>query len=165
MRMHLASATALFSHIPSDWILLGVILAVIAIDCVRAGTTRATALSLALPLTLVTTQFVAGAQLIDGISKQFSSPLSQALFVLVILAIYFIAMYRMFDRYRADSGNTLQALIAAVAALVILLTVWMQLPALEHYWHFKEPFATLFGSAYRFWWLLAGFVALAFARG
>ena len=100
-----------------------------------------------------------------SIASQLSTPLIAALLHGILLVIIFICMYRITDTYGADSSHPIQAVFSGVAVAVIAVVVWLQIPALESVWHFGPQIQAVFGDAYRFWWLLISFIALAFARG
>ena len=100
-----------------------------------------------------------------GIADQHNSPLLNTVFVLILLAVVFVCMYRITDTYGADSSHPIQALLAGLAVAVVAVVIWLQIPSLDSVWHFGPQVQALFGAAYRFWWLLIAYIALAFARG
>ena len=154
-----------FSRISLDWIVLAVFAFLVAVDALRSGPSRATALALALPLTLLVAGYMQGASFMSGIVQQLSSPILNNAFTLILLAILFICMYRITDTFGADSAHPIQTLLTGLAVAAIAAVVWVQIPSLESIWHFGPQAQALFGAAHRFWWLLAGYIALAFARG
>ncbi|MEK7601760.1 MAG: hypothetical protein AAB480_04485 [Patescibacteria group bacterium] len=156
---------SVFSNIPLDWVVIAVFAFVMAADALRGGPSRATALALALPLTLLVAGALPDARLMGGIASQLTSPLLGALFDGILLVIVFICMYRITDTYGADSSHPIQALFSGVAVAAIAVVIWLQIPALDSVWHFGPQIQALFGDVYRFWWLLIAYIALAFARG
>jgi|SRR3989344_358044 len=154
-----------FSNISLDWVILVAFALVIAIDGFRNGLSRASALALALPLTLLLARSMPEARFMGGIADQLNSPLLNTVFVLILLAVVFVCMYRITDTYGADSSHPIQALLAGLAVAVVAVVIWLQIPSLDSVWHFGPQVQALFGAAYRFWWLLIAYIALAFARG
>ena len=59
----------------------------------------------------------------------------------------------------------LQSLLSGIAATLILLLVWLQVPSLDSIWHFSDEIRMLFGEAYRLLWLILAFLLMAFAAG
>jgi hypothetical protein len=148
-----------------DWIVLVVLAVLIAADSLRSGLSRATALALAFPLALAILNYLPDAQFMGGLEQQLPSALLKVAFDAALFVVVFICMYRIVDTFSADSNRPLQALLAGLAAVSIAVVVWLQIPALDSVWHFGPQIQTLFGAAYRFWWLLAAYIALAFAQG
>ncbi len=163
--MNLQAILSLFTHISIDWVILVCFALLVALDAMRAGLSRATALALALPLTLMLSGFAQQAALIAGFEEQLSSPALQEFINAGLLVVILILMYSNTDNFSADSYHPLQALLAGLAVAAIATVVWLQLPALDTVWHFGPTVQAVFGASYRFWWLLAGYLALAFARG
>lgn len=163
--MNLAALMSVFSNIPLDWVVIAVFAFIMAADALRGGPSRATALALALPLTLLVAGALPDARLMGGIASQLTSPLLSVIFDGILLVIVFICMYRITDTYSADSAHPIQALFSGVAVAAIAVVVWLQIPALDSVWHFGPQIQALFGEVYRFWWLLIAYIALAFARG
>ncbi len=151
-------------HWPTDWIIIGAIAVFIALDTLRSGGTRASALALALPVGLFTLDALPRALFIGSVSKQFSTPVLQAvLFGIVFVALY-VLIYRIIGFYSTSTGAPIEALLTGLAATAILMVVWLQVPALNSLWHFGSQVQAVFGESYRFWWLAASYLALAFAR-
>lgn len=163
--MNLSAVSSVFSHIPIDWILIGVFVILIALDAMRGGLSRATALAIALPLTLLLLEFVQNAALLGSLSSVLSSPVLQLLFDAAALVVVFVLMYRLTDTFSSNSSNLVQSLLASIATVAIIITIWLQLPLLETLWQFGPQVQYVFGEAYRFWWLIASYIALAAARG
>ena len=73
--MNLAALMSVFSNIPLDWVVIAVFAFIMAADALRGGPSRATALALALPLTLLVAGALPDARLMGGIASQLTSPL------------------------------------------------------------------------------------------
>ncbi len=156
---------SVFSNIPLDWVIIAVFAVIMAADALRGGPSRATALALALPLTLLVADALPDARLMGSIAAQLTSPVISAVFDGILLVIVFICMYRIVDTYGVDSSHPIQALLSGIAIAAIAVVVWLQIPALDSVWHFGPQIQSIFGEVYRFWWLLIAYIALAFARG
>lgn len=153
-----------FSHLPLDWVILALFVALVAFDTMRAGPGRAVVFSLAAPLTVLFLQYLPTAQYIDGFLKGFSSSLSQAVIALTVFAALALIISRMMDSFSSDAGRLIQSLVAGVCAALVLAVVWTQLPALSALWHAGAQVQGLFGGTYRFWWLLLAYIGLGFSR-
>jgi hypothetical protein len=162
--MSLATVETFFIHIPMDWIVLAAFAILVAFDALRGGLSRPTALAIALPLTLVLIGYMPDATLMGGFAQNLSA-LLRLLLDAAILIIMFILMYRITDTFGSDSYHILQTLMSGFAVAIVAVVVWLQLPALDSVWHFGPQVQTVFGSAYRFWWLVGAYIALAATRG
>jgi len=158
------SAIDFATRIPTDWIIIVLLIIFIAFDVIRGGSSRAVALSLALPLSALLASRIPDTVLVSSIAQSFTTSTMQALFIGVIIAIALVLTYRLTATFGDDSGKPIQALIAGIATVAIVLSVWIQTPALDTLWHFGTQVQIIFGSAYSFFWLCAGYFLLAFVR-
>ena len=152
----------LVEHWPTDWIVLGAIAALIALDALRSGSARAAALSIALPLTTLLTSLLPSAFLVGSFSAQ-TSPSVQAIIYNVLLVALFLFLHRIVYSF-SDAGGVLTALFSGIAAAVVLAVTWLQVPLFDSLWHVGPSMQAVFGEAYRFWWLLVAYAGLAFVR-
>lgn len=162
--MDLSSISGLLTHWPTDWILIGAVAVFIAFDTLRNGGTRAATLVLALPATLFVLETLSRALFLGNLAGQFSTPVLQAVLFGIVFVAFYILIYRIIGFYSTASGAPIEALMTGLGATAILLVVWLQVPALDALWHFGSQVHAVFGEAYRFWWLAASYLALAFAR-
>ncbi|OGG56442.1 hypothetical protein A3D71_01415 [Candidatus Kaiserbacteria bacterium RIFCSPHIGHO2_02_FULL_55_20] len=162
--MNVASISSVFANWPTDWIILGVVAAVIAAECLRAGTNRAASLGLALPLALLLSSALPSAALLGGVLKQAQAPAGQAIIFLVLVIFSYFLANRILSFFSDSSGKPVQALIAGIATAVLLVVFWFQVPALDSLWHFGQQVTAVFGESYRFWWLAGSYIALAVVR-
>ncbi len=154
---------ALVEQWPTDWIIIVAVAIFIALDARRSGTARAAPLMVSLPAVLLITNTLPDAIFLGVLSVQITAPLAEAaIFVGIAILLYFVAHRAIFSF--SEGGGVVQALIAGFAASVILVIVWLQVPALESVWSFGDQVRMIFGEAYRFWWLIAAFAGLTFAR-
>ena len=152
-----------FSALPMDWIIIAILIALIALDTLRSGTARAAALMLSLPAALFLTGVLPKAALIGPASAQFTAPLAQvAIFVIIFGALYIVAHRTIFSY--SEGAPVIQAIITGLAATIVLVVVFLQVSALQSLWSFGPQVQAVFGEAYRFWWLLLSYAALAFVR-
>jgi hypothetical protein len=151
-------------HWPTDWIIIGAVAVFIALDTLRNGGTRAATLALALPATLFVMDTLPRTLFIGSVLKQFSTPVLQAvLFGIVFVALY-VLIYRIIGFYSTSTGAPVEALLTGLAATAILMVVWLHVPALDSLWRFGPQVHIVFSESYRFWWLAASYLSLAFAR-
>lgn len=162
--MNIASLPISSSTLSIDWILVGVLVVIIALDAIRSGSARAASIALATPLTLLLFEALPHAIIIGPIVAQFSGASAQTLLFAAIFVVTFLFIYRIVDSF-SGNGGAIQAVVAGIAATAVVLVVWLQVPGLQSLWHFGSQMQVIFGEAYRFWWLLAAYAGLAFARG
>ena len=162
--MSLQAISDFFLRIPTDWIVLFAVAVFVAFDVLRSGTSRAVALAFALPLATILSQSITGSKFLGPVTAQFSSPLLQAALFLIILIALFILVNRITSRFGEGSSQPIQALLSGLAVAAIGAVIWTQVPALDSIWHFGQTTQLIFGEAYRFWWLIVAYIALAFVR-
>ncbi len=156
-------ATSLLAHWPTDWILLGAFAVFVALDALRSGSARAATLALAAPLSLVLVDALPQTFLAGSLSQQFAAPAAQVVLFALIFGVLFLLIHRIVYSF-SENGGVLQALIAGVAATAAVAVVWLQIPALQSLWQFGPQAQLVFGEAYRLWWLIGAYTALAFVR-
>ncbi|MEK7509302.1 MAG: hypothetical protein AAB605_01160 [Patescibacteria group bacterium] len=164
--MDFSAVTGIITGIPFDWLALGGLAVLFALDSLRSGIGRACALALALPIAAFLFSFVEKTVILSGIEVLFSSPTAQAAtFGAVSVASYLIVRRMALEYVESGTGEPIQALLAGVAATIVIIVVWLQVPALDALWHLNDSIAALFSESYRLLWLLGAYAALAFARG
>ena len=161
--MGVNSLSTILAHWPVDWILLGALAGLIALDALRSGSARAASLILALPATVFVNSTLPRAIFIGPLVAKFGTSTEQLVILAVIFVILYIAIHRIVFTF-SDSGGPLQALIAGLAAAIVAVVFWLQIPGLESIWHFGTQVQTVFGEAYRFWWLILAYLGIAFVR-
>lgn len=162
--MNVNAYSAFFSHIPIDWIIIFAFAVLVAFDAMRAGTGRACALSLSLPVTLLLISELSHAVGISSISAQFETSISKALIFGIIFVIAYFLVRRINKSYRDGGGAIIQAILTGISTASILVVIWLQVPELQSVWHFGTQVQSIFGEAYRFWWIAGSYAALAFVR-
>ena len=161
--MDLSALSAVATHWPIDWILIGAFAAFAALDGIRSGPTRATSLMLSLPAALLLVANLPDALFIGALVAQFTTPLAQAGVFAIVTAVLFFVIHRSIFAF-SNGLAPLQALITGIAATIVLVIVWLQVPGLETVWNFGDQARAVFGEAYRFWWLAGSYIALAIVR-
>lgn len=162
--MSLDAIMSAFSGIPTDWLIIGSFALLLAFDAVRAGARRICLLALALPAAVLLVESLPDAALLGGIAVQFSTPVLEAVLFFIVLAVMYVIVGRIGLAWGGEAGQTLQAALAGVAATALVVTFWIQVPALDSIWHFGPQVQDIFGESYRFFWLLGSYAALAFVR-
>ncbi|MDO8561545.1 MAG: hypothetical protein Q7S05_01830 [bacterium] len=150
--------------VPTDWIIIVILVILIAFDAVRSGLGRVTSLVLSLPATLFLISALPHAKVLSGLTEQFSAPLLKAVIFGVVFVATYLLVRRMSDPYETKRGEVIQALLAGVAGTAIAVVVWLQVPELQSVWHFGPQVQAVFGEQYRFWWLLISLIALSTFR-
>ena len=153
-----------FTQLPVDWIVIGAFVIIAALDVLRSGARRVCALALALPAAALVFSALSSAVVLGDISRQFSSPVLQG----VLFAVTFVVMYVLVGTIGISHGSELNGLLqgalGGIAAVAIVIVIWTGTPALRDLWNFGSQVQSIFGEAYRFWWLIGSYAALAFIR-
>lgn len=148
---------------PTDWILIGAFAVFVALDALRSGSARSASLVLSLPATLLIINAVPQSFFLGPLTAQLTAPIVQIGIFAVVFVLLYIAAHRIIFSF-SEGGGVIQSLIAGVAATIVLVVIWLQVPALESAWHFGGQVQAVFAPAYRFWWLIVAFTGLTFAR-
>jgi hypothetical protein len=162
--MGIQALPTLPSNLPLDWILIGVLFVIIAAETMRSGAQKACILSLAAPIASLLYLLVSHAALIATALAQLSTPLSQALLFIGLVALTCLVIARIGLSFGSEAGAPIQAVVAGIATVAVVIAVWLQVPALDSIWHFGPQVQNIFAEQYRFWWLIGGYIALAAIR-
>ncbi len=130
-------------------------------DALRAGASRVTALSIALPIAYLLSESISATALLGDLVTK-SAAIQTGFFIALTVAL-FVAFYRIVDT-GSDSAPPLQALLTGVAGTAACMVVFLQLPVTTLPWTFGESCSVIFGEGYRLFWLLGAYFALAIAR-
>lgn len=163
--MNLDTFTALFTGIPFDWLILGGIVVLVALDSLRSGIGRACAIALALPLSLSLFYLLEKTVILKDVAIISSSSTTETItFGLVALLVYLLVRRISLEYIESGTGEPVQALLAGGAATTVFIVVWMQFPS-NSVWQLSGNLNTIFAEPYHFIWLMGAYLALAFARG
>lgn len=159
----MASFSSAFTQLPIDWIVIGALVALIALDALRSGSNRATTIALAAPFAFLFMTGLPTTAVLGTLSSQLQAGAAQGLLFGALFVALFFVFYRIVDSF-SETGGVVQALLAGVSATAVFVVVWLQVPALQSLWQFGPQVQLVFGEAYRLWWMLAAYLALAFVR-
>ena len=163
--MDIPAVTGFFSHISTDWIILAAFVVLFSLTVLRGGAKIVFTLALALPVAVLASQALPFANLAGNIVRQFATPPTLAVVFIVILAGTYFAVRRINISYDDLSGKPIQAFIAGCAITALMAPIWIATPTLGVIWHFGANAQSVFGEAWRFWWIAGPYAALAFTRG
>lgn len=164
--MDFLSGIPFISSIPFDWLLLGLIVIVVALDSLRSGVGRAIAISLALPIAFVLLSLAEKAVILQSVDVLFSTSFARALlFGALALALYFLIRRMGADYMNTGMGEPIQALFAGIAVAIVFTCIWLQVPALTDLWTIGGTLGVIFVEKFRLWWLIGAYAVLAFTRG
>lgn len=153
----------MFQIVPLDFVILGGIAIIVALDSVRGGIGRASAIVVA----LISAQFLSS--LLNDtafIGAMVSSPMMEVgAFLLLVGASYFTLRRMGLEYVSGGIGQPMQSAIVGVAVAIVCAVTWLSIPALSDYWEFGRQISTIFAEQFRLIWILGAFGALAFARG
>ena|SRR3989338_1656743 len=162
--MDLGSVVAAWAHWPTDWIIIGAFAAIVALDTIRAGANRASALAIAFPIATILYSAIPQTFALNTIAQQFNAPIAQIALFAVLLVITYILIHRILSFYGASSSSAIPAIVTGLAVAAVVVVFWLQIPPLQSIWHFGPQVSAVFAESYRFFWILAAYAALAFAR-
>ena len=158
------AVASFIAHPPMDWVIIVVFLLVALVDALRNSTARAAAWAVSAPLTMVFINFLERAAVFSTPIKAMTSPYAASAIFLGLFFALFVLTIRIMYGSGTPLSTPLTAIIASCCVTIISLVVWLQVPALQHLWHFGPIIESLFSSPYVFWWLLGSFVGMAFVR-
>lgn len=153
-----------FLTFSTDWLIIIGFGLFAAFAAYTAGTSRAVAFALALPIMLYALPLIEDTALVGSLTSQKSTPILAALLAAAVLVMFFLLISRMLNSYGERSGRITQALIAGAASAAICTVSWIQLPASAALWEFGPSVTAVFGTSYALLWVIAAFLTLAFAR-
>lgn len=153
----------MFRIVPLDFVILGSIAIVVALDSMRSGIGRASALVVALTSALFFSSLLSDTAFIG---KIVSSPMMKIGAFIALVAVNYFFLRRMGLEYLSGGiGQPLQSALAGIAATAVCAVIWLSVPGLSEYWEFSNSIQAIFAEQFRLIWLLGAFGALAFARG
>lgn len=159
-----ASTTAILARAPIDWVIIIALLIVIVIDSLRSGTARAATLAVVFPLTVFSFDLLSHATILGPLLEKLTVPYMQAAVFALLFGVLFFLVYRIMYALGGSGSTPTVSIVAGLSATIITLIMWLQVPALQSIWDFGPIIETVFGAAYAFWWLIAGYLLMAFVR-
>lgn len=147
-------------NLPMDWITVGIVFLVLAIDLYRSGPTRSASLALgsliALPLYQLLGKTI-------GIGAAFTAlpGVAHAVVFAGLVVLCYVFLSRMVLPF-SPGGSFLQTLFGALSTSIILLAVVMQIPPLVDLWHPSLLLTTFFAEPYLIFWIVLSLAVLAF---
>lgn len=162
--MDLQSIVDFLVRLPVDVVILLSFTLLIAIDALRSGAGRATVLAIAFPLTAFLYGMLSHVFFLGPFMEKLTIPHAHAGMLGVLFIITFFLVYRMMFSVGTGSIAFSFSLLAGIAAVIAVLVVWLQVPALGDVWHFGPSVQMVFGQAYALYWLLVSYLLLAFIR-
>lgn len=158
----MGEATALFTSMPLDIVAIAVLVIVIGFDAVKNSIGRAAALAVAFPLGVFLHSLIPHTAFLKSVPLEGLSG-AAVLFGAIILA--FILARRIGLEFVSGAGGLMQGLFAGLAAVVVIIVMWIHSPLLDSLYHLSDPVRMLFHTDYSLYWLLGAYAVIAFARG
>jgi hypothetical protein len=130
----------------------------------RSGATRVVTLAVALPATAWLTSLLPASFLLGSLLGAHSTPLIAAgTFGVLFVILFFLLQRTLAMSFGMSTPFVLSALLGVLAAIIVAV-VWLQTPALASIWTLGPTMQLIFGAAYRVYWMIVVYVALAFVR-
>ncbi len=162
--MDSASIIGYIRQVPLDWLVIGTAILLLTFISLRSGTRVAVSAGLAGSMSLVLLALAPQALFLESFKERLvTDDLIQAGAFCVFFIITFLMIARMTSS-DALEGQPLSAIVAALAALIIIITIWINTPALGRFWDFGPHVRMLFAEGYRFWLIIVALIALTFVR-
>lgn len=161
--MDLNTVIDIFRSLPMDWLVILILALASAADCVLAGANRSVALTLAYPLALILYTASAQALLLSSAMEHVTGPYMQAGAFAFMLFLSWVAAYRLMTMFDAPLPLWLSLLCGAATSVILIVFILATAP-IQAVAQFSGSIHTVFGEAYRFWWLAASYLILAYVR-
>lgn len=161
--MNVHSIGTTFAHLPMDWIIIGLFLVAFCLDALRSGVKRAAAAALAAPLALLIFEQSESTVFISSFVHPSDASIMQAgIFAALFVGLFFL-ISKMLAVGFSSGAFPLAAILSGIAATALIVLVWLQIPALIALWPFSPWIRSIFGEAYRSWWIIGAYLLLAFS--
>lgn len=146
-----------------DLIVLLIAGVAILIDAVRSGPRRGIVFVLTSQIAFSIWSYLATAAFIGKASVSLSSMLLKGGMFIIIFGLVFFLLYRIIP---AGIGGTspLSALVVGICSVIMLAILWLQVYPLVAILPPSHIVQVIFAPAYRFFWFVGVYAALAFAR-
>lgn len=150
-----------FPYVTLDWVIIGVLVALVGVDSLWSGSRRAAALALAFPVGAFLFIHIGAAW---GVGKFVASigGVGKAITFIVLVTILFLYFTRYTESY--DGGGLIHAALVGAATAAVVIASWLSVQPLLELWHPNAAITAIFGDAYRFWWFFIGLAILSFVR-
>jgi hypothetical protein len=148
--------------VPLEWAVLIASAIIVAFDSFRSGTRRAVAISLAAPIAVWLGGLIPHTVLIGSLYAAATAQI-QAVVLVALFAVLAVSVSRMIPWGMSSPAFPLSSAIVGVAVTVVLLSVWLQTPALAAVFPLDATTREFFALQFRFWWIAGAYVFLLFA--
>ena len=152
------------AHIQIDWFIVAVLFILSAFDGYQSGGARASAAAIALPLSIIFSNTVASTLALGATLHTLHAEAYPTAVIGVLFVIFYLIINRMIEP-SFGAGGIISALLAGAGGVVVLLDVWIGTPILDTLFHFGPFPQFVFSETYRLYFVIGGYIALAFARG
>ncbi len=151
-------------HLPIDWVILGLVLALGAIGAMRTGTKHTAAFALAAPLAIVLQRMAADAAFLGSRINGIHAEYAGIIIYVVLFLLIIVLLYQIIPSDFSTGTYPLQGLLAGLSSAIVLSVVWPLIPGINAYTVLSPLVLNIFGAPYRLYWLLGAYGMLAFAR-
>lgn len=162
--MNIDALTGALAGVPIDWLILGALALIAAVDILRSGARRICVAALALPVALLLFSTMQDAAFVNTLLAQLSTPVLQAALIGVLFVVMYIIIGRLGLSWGDESGQVIQAALGGVAFAVVVATFWLATPELASVWKFGAQTSEIFSEQYRFFWILGSYGIFAYIR-
>jgi len=157
------NSIAAFLSWPTDWYILGGLAVLSIVDTIRSGSQRSTAVVLALLATAILYTYMSQALVIGNVITALTLPITHVVVFGVLFAFMLVAALHIIS-YGIDDGKPVLAILLALATVILLVLIWIQVPVLQSIWLFSPPIKALFSESYRLFWALGALGIFAYVR-
>ena len=157
------NSIAAFLSWPTDWYILGGLAVLSIVDTIRSGSQRSTGVVLALLATAILYTYMSQALVIGSVIAALTLPIAHVVVFGVLFAFMLVAALHIIS-YGIDDGKPVLAILLALATVILLVLIWIQVPVLQSIWSFSPPIQALFSESYRLFWALGALGIFAYVR-
>jgi hypothetical protein len=163
--MDLDALRTIFSTLPVAIVAAALFATAVTVDTLRAGASRAIAFSLALLLGTQLFGTLSQTAFLSSVFNAGTSPRTALVAYIVLVFLLAFLFYRMNSSLHGDASRPMLALLTGLFTTIVVLVAWHMPNPLSQLWQFSPLIESMFGQAYRIYWILAAFIAFTFVRG
>jgi hypothetical protein len=166
--MDLLSASTTFassySFMPVDLIVLVIAAILMTLLTLRFGASLGIALAISLPFALYIYTQLGNLAAVQPYITQYSTGYSGAGVFAAIALIMTVLIYKMTSSVDDVGSRPLAALMTALASVIVIIAVWVQVPALSDVWVFGSTVQFVVRQGYEWLLILGAYLFFAFVR-
>jgi hypothetical protein len=162
--MDTSAITGLLFGLSIDFIVIGGLVLLAVIVMMRSGTGHATALALSFPMAGLLYSAVPSAFLIGPFLEKMDAPGMDAVVYGLLFIVAVTLIYRIVTCYDSLTGGSILGILTGISVTILLITTWLQIPALSDLYQLTPPLPTIFAVQFRLYWTIVALGILSYVR-